>query len=76
MAELPEPDGKGIAVARHADVAEAAIGRVGSHGDRGHAPGERAERRRGASDGIGFNRLAAGEHQNNQGAGEVFPKQQ
>jgi len=36
-AELPEDYGKGIAVARKADVLQVAVGGRCAHGDRGHA---------------------------------------
>ena len=43
VAELPETDGERIAVTRDADVVEVAVGGVGTHGDRGHAPVHRVE---------------------------------
>jgi len=43
MAELPEADGKRIAVAGDADVRELAVGGVGSRRDGGHAAVRRIE---------------------------------
>ena len=37
VAELPQPDGQGVAVAGDADVSQIAVGGAGAHGDRGHA---------------------------------------
>ena len=42
---------------------------------RGHAPRQRPQHAGGAAHGIAFNRLAAGEHQYHQGAGQIFAQQ-
>ena len=43
--------------------------------DGGHAAGQRLQDRRGAADGVGLQRLAAGEHEHDERAGQVLAEQ-